>query len=494
MSESVLDQDHEEAKEFFFRDEAYCNFDVPKYFTFTNLLSQISSIIENGNFKDYWDDETSPHELEGVNYKLLRNKGEYSWRALELIHPVLYVELVHRITDKDNWEQIRNRLKDVQDTTDISCMSIPVYNEKPNKRKQIENWWKRVEQESIKLSLEYENIIHADISEFYNSIYTHSIPWALHGKEHSKDNKFNDDLTGNKIDQALRYMSYGETNGIPQGSIIMDFIAEIVLHYVDEKLHEKVNQTDQEYEIIRYRDDYRIFVNDLNFGNQITKHLTNVLSGMGLKLNDQKSSHSSDVVQGSVKKEKRYNFSHGKSFDNLRKKIYSIKLFADEHPNSGELKKKLDDYLKTIDKQDITDITEDLEVIISILVNIAYKNSRTYSIAVAIISKLISGVDNREEQESLIMKIKEKFNRIPNTGLMNLWLQRFTVKLDRQIEYKEPICKVVQDESNGDPWKNDWIGSTDLMNALENISIVDREQIEKMDPVISTEEVSVFPY
>jgi len=55
-------------------------------------------------------------------------------------------------------------------------------------------------------------------------------------------------------------MTYGQTNGIPQGSVLMDFIAEIVLGYTDLELSHKINQLKiEDYQIIRYRDDYRIF-------------------------------------------------------------------------------------------------------------------------------------------------------------------------------------------------------------------------------------------
>jgi len=67
-------------------------------------------------------------------------------------------------------------------------------------------------------------------------------------------------LLGNVIDDNLRNMTYGQTNGIPQGSVLMDFIAEIVLGYTDLELSHKINQLKiEDYQIIRYRDDYRIF-------------------------------------------------------------------------------------------------------------------------------------------------------------------------------------------------------------------------------------------
>ena len=101
-----------------------------------------------------------------------------------------------------------------------------------------------------------------------------------------------------RIDTAIRNMSYGQSNGIPQGSVLMDFIAEIVLGYADLELsrsiekynieqHQEQNKI-QEYKIIRYRDDYRIFANSQNDVVKIAKLLTEVLQQLNLKINTQK--------------------------------------------------------------------------------------------------------------------------------------------------------------------------------------------------------------
>lgn len=37
-------------------------------------------------------------------------------------------------------------------------------------------------------------------------------------------------------------MQYGQTNGIPQGSVLFDFIAEIVLGYADLLLYEDLQK------------------------------------------------------------------------------------------------------------------------------------------------------------------------------------------------------------------------------------------------------------
>ena len=73
-------------------------------------------------------------------------------------------------------------------------------------------------------------------------------------------------------------MSYGQTNGIPQGSTLMDFIAEILLGYADCLLYNKLKEKKiSDYRILRYRDDYRIFVHSSQEGELVVKVLTETL-------------------------------------------------------------------------------------------------------------------------------------------------------------------------------------------------------------------------
>jgi hypothetical protein len=94
-------------------------------------------------------------------------------------------------------------------------------------------------------------LLRADISRFYSSVYTHSIPWALHGKEFSKKNKRLNNL-GNRLDELVRNCQGGQTNGIPIGPDTSLLVAEMLLCKVDAEL-EKLNVTG-----LRYIDDYEL--------------------------------------------------------------------------------------------------------------------------------------------------------------------------------------------------------------------------------------------
>jgi hypothetical protein len=54
-------------------------------------------------------------------------------------------------------------------------------------------------------------VLRTDVNQFYSSLYTHSIPWALEGKEYAKRHRWGTPAA--KIDKALRDLSDGQTMG-----------------------------------------------------------------------------------------------------------------------------------------------------------------------------------------------------------------------------------------------------------------------------------------
>ena len=245
---SILEMSHKEAEEFFLKDKSYCSIDLPDYFSFSKLLTDISDAIDeikNGgtNISSFYDKKKLKN-TEKVNHTLFANKdGKLSWRPLQIIHPFLYVLLVKEITEGANWQKLRSRFGTFQRNDKIKCFSIPVedMNKKSDKAEQILQWLENMEQESINQSLDYKFSYDTDIADCYGSIYTHSIAWAIETIDIAKAQR-DGNLLGNKIDTHIRNMQYGQTNGIPQGSVLMDFIAEIILGYIDEQLTDEINK------------------------------------------------------------------------------------------------------------------------------------------------------------------------------------------------------------------------------------------------------------
>ena len=500
QNRSVLDLSFKEAKDFFIKHESYCNFDLPPYIKFNTILQNISNFLKDKIIDSYF--EKCPKDIDSVNHTILHNKdGKYAWRPLQLIHPALYISLVHKITEEKNWGKIKNRFKEFQKINKyIECTSIPVisYKNTSPKDKQILHWWEEVEQESIKMALSYDYLTHTDISNCYGSLYTHSISWALYGKEEAKKHKKNKKLIGNIIDSHLRDMSYGQTNGIPQGSVLMDFIAEMVLGYIDTRLIEEINkETDKKIEdfyIIRYRDDYRIFTNSLIDGEQIIKYLSEILIDFGMTLNPNKTKPVSQIIQGSIKPDKLYWIRNKQGDRNLQKHLLIIHDLSIKFPNKGSLEKVLTQFFDRIEKKKKF---QNVDQLISIIIDIAYHNPRTYPVSSAIISKLINDMGYKDK-EKIILKIIKKFKKRPNTRYLDIWLQRavigFEENLDEVIKFSEkPICELVFGIDSCNLWNSEWIKKGALKDKIDERLIIDKDELKKVrGKSIKRKEFSIF--
>ncbi len=491
---NILSLTAKEAREFFLKEESYFNFDLPPYFQFSKLLEKISEKLNDKELSDFYKTGHKPQDYENINYKLITNKdGKYAWRPLQLIHPFFYVSLVNKITEEENWKHITDRFfLLIKKSRSIDCSSLPVISSyyKKDKANQVTYWVEEVEKKSIINSLEYDYLYHTDIAECYSSIYTHSIAWALHNKDIAKKEKRNRKLIGNIIDNQIQAMSYGQTNGIPQGSVLMDFIAEMVLCYVDSLLSEEIKQfKKKDYTIIRYRDDYRIFVNNPQIGECIIKELTGILNDFGMKINSIKTKISDNVTHSSIKEDKLYWLANEATFNNLQKELYKISFIAKKFPNSGTVSKLLKNLYDRISDLSKKDIKSDVTVLISILVDITYKNPRTYPIVSAILSRLIDFLPKRDRIK-MVKKILNKFKKIPNTGIMQLWLQRVTIKMDGKLEYSEKLCNKVYD-SGVVIWNSDWL-ENNFTQEINSYDLIDREKLEKIGVIIENEEVEMF--
>jgi len=489
---SILELSSEEARAFFLKNESYFNADLPDYINFERILKKVSSILDNSRIDNYRS--ANPNDYEGVNYKLYSNKnGKYDWRPLEFIHPALYVALVNAITEDSVWESIKARFSLFSTDLRIQCQSLPVesLDDTIDKAQQVSKWWAEIEQRSIELSLEYDYTFHTDITDCYGSIYTHSIPWALHDREFIKqaDNKNDQELIGNIIDKYIRNMRTGQTNGIPQGSVLMDFIAEMVLGYADLLLtHELEVEKISDFHILRYRDDYRIFVNNPQVGDKILKALTEILIKLGMKLNASKTLSSDDVITNSLKRDKLAWMSVPQIPNNLQSQLMLIYQHSLSYQNSGSLCRILSQFY-----QNLGDVSKlrNVNPLISIITEIALINPRTLPACVSILSKLMNPNDTCMISHELIGKIQLKFSKVPNTGLVDIWLQRLTIPCLKEMKYSEPVCQVVEGDSV-QIWNNDWLSKGKLRSAINPELMVIKKKQKQAKPVIQENEFSLF--
>jgi len=489
---AVIDLSATQARAFFLKAESYCNFDLPPYFVFGAMLAALNKKLGGKRLSDFGKNGSSPKDYDDINHVILNNKdGKYAWRPLTLINPASYVSLVHAITKRDAWQIICARFREFSKNPKIECVSLPVASltREKDKAEQILNWWVEIEQRSIEFALDYNYFVQTDITDCYGAIYTHAIAWALHGKSVAKANRSNQSMIGNQIDSGIQSMSHGQTNGIPQGSVLMDFIAEIVLGYADLELSQKISTAGiQDYHILRYRDDYRIFVNNTSDGEVITKLITETMIDLGMKINPAKTFFTNQVISNSIKQDKLFWIGQKQTERSLQKHLLLIHNLSQKFPNSGSLASALNAYHQRILKFRKT--KEAILPLISITLDIAFHNPKTYSITAAILSKLLTMLGGNDQKRAVMQKIENKFSQIPNIGHLQIWLQRITLIFEKEWEFQEPLCQAVA----GRPaaiWNCGWLKSdfASLMNA-ENI--IDRKKINTLSEVISASEVELF--
>lgn len=506
---SLINMSHLEARAFFLLPSSYTSINLPTYFSFSNVLEQAKSILNENTLEDIsFKSQAKKYvrKLENVNYEITINKdGKLSWRTITLIHPILYTNLVYKITEERNWEVLVDRMTQFQQNSKILAVSMPVRNNEEretNLTGTILNWWKKFEQESIKLSLEYNYCVHTDISDCYGSIYTHTISWAIHGKEVARNKRRDFSFVGNIIDNEIQNMQEGQTNGIPQGSVLSDFIAEIILGYADQLIYEKISDLSiDNYKILRYRDDYRIFSNDKSDVEKILKNLSEILATLNFKLNTGKTFPSEDLITDSIKKDKIYwtpirhslyykDNENNRNYDiTIQKHLLIIHQLSKKFPNSGSIVTAL----KEFDTHRLMEYVSrnDEYQLVSIIIDIILDSPKVVDIGISIISKLISGM-NDEDKRDIILKCKEKFSYLANTDMHVIWLQRLSLDIMFEEEYDNPLCiKVTEPTSDIKIWDSSWLNKNDIFD--ESV-LIDKSILEDISPIIEDYELNYEEY
>ena len=152
----------------------------------------------------------------------------------------------------------------------------------------IYEWIAMAEKDLVAEAHHFNLIVRSDITNFYHSVYTHSIAWAIDGHEAAFADMRECTLVGNKIDRLVQYANQGRTNGLPVGSALSDLIAEIILADIDLKVSQKVKSAGIEFLATRFKDDYRILCQKKEDGEFILKILAEELREYNLNINESK--------------------------------------------------------------------------------------------------------------------------------------------------------------------------------------------------------------
>mgnify|MGYP001128353041 CR=1 FL=1 len=139
----------------------------------------------------------------------------------------------------------------------------------------------------IRVALGYQYRLKVDVANCYNSIYTHSITWAICGKENAKSymrtkqpiSLKNDYELGDALDAFTRFQKNNETNGIVVGSYTSRIFSEIIFSAIDEILRNRG------YVFKRYVDDYKFYFRSELQAEENIRIIEKILNQYNLNLN-----------------------------------------------------------------------------------------------------------------------------------------------------------------------------------------------------------------
>lgn len=150
--------------------------------------------------------------------------------------------------------------------------------------------------ERAKLRASGRVVLHADIAEFYRSIYTHSIAWCTETKAWAKDPRNRRDYSrcGNAIDRAIQNSQDGQTNGVPVGPDTSFVIGEVILASVDAELRRRLGVWPRGF---RHYDDYELVFDSIGEAEAAQSALAAAAAEVELQLNSRKTTIS-ELPQG----------------------------------------------------------------------------------------------------------------------------------------------------------------------------------------------------
>jgi hypothetical protein len=137
-----------------------------------------------------------------------------------------------------------------------------------------------------RLNESFDNLyeVKTDVSRFYGTIYTHSIPWLIHTKPIAKINRDDYTMLGNALDRDLRCLNSGQTMGIPIGPDTSLVIAEIITCLMDVQIQTKLKTVKS----FRFIDDYYLYCDNYADAEKAFKFIQSLLTENQLDINEEK--------------------------------------------------------------------------------------------------------------------------------------------------------------------------------------------------------------
>lgn len=211
-----------------------------------------------------------------IIFNLARN-GDLR-RKLSIPNPVNAFQQAKVVAE--NWTELKTHY-----LTSNKSLSRPEFSKIQARALNWEKGFEVANLERLRIRASKRYILKTDINKFYPTLYTHSIPWALHGKSIAKCKRNFSDLTGNKLDRVIQNGQDGQTKGVPIGPDISHAIAEVVLTNVDSSISSEISNN-----YFRFMDDYEFAFDSYTDAERALAVLSEIFNEYELDLSSNKTS------------------------------------------------------------------------------------------------------------------------------------------------------------------------------------------------------------
>ncbi|NKB20310.1 MAG: hypothetical protein GKS01_07425 [Alphaproteobacteria bacterium] len=251
--------------------------DLPPPFT----TEKIADYFLQSESKAYLSDKSS--RLKSATYNQSKRGG--TRRQFSVVHPIAAHDLSKFV--ETNWDVISDVFSNAKDS-----LSIPVHTPDGKRALEIKSHSELEKTRAARLS-QFRFIVHVDISRFYHTIYTHTLPWAFHGKPNSKKdtNKNSKKVFLNRADFTIQKSQDGQTIGIPVGPDVSRVFAEILSIAIDHDFRRRCGK--QKFQFIRHVDDVWIGANSREDADKALWRYRQAIREFELDINEEKTRISS---------------------------------------------------------------------------------------------------------------------------------------------------------------------------------------------------------
>jgi Reverse transcriptase (RNA-dependent DNA polymerase) len=242
--------------------------------TFAQHAIDLTKLWDGASIRKFW---TSAEHFSIPRYNQVRRK-------LSIVNPINQLHVAHLISE--NWDDIKLRLQ----RSSITEFRPEIVASGGGRAVTGVNF-DGVSRRRTEILASFGRYVKTDIARFYPSVYTHSIAWAMLGKEWVKQNlntsAFKTSFS-NYIDKAIAAGQSGQTIGIPIGPDTSRIISELIATDLEVTAREEI--PDLEQRAVRYVDDLLVGLDDSETADAMLAKLSAALYEYELELNGEKTS------------------------------------------------------------------------------------------------------------------------------------------------------------------------------------------------------------